>query len=274
MAALWRWLTRIAGALLVGALVLYGAAVAGLLSQRHALLYRFERWQTTVDQARGPGRIERIEAADGTPLALWVVPPREGRPTVIHFGGNLGVFHRSVARTRALSAAGYGVVVMNYRGASGEAGAPSEAAIVADALATYDALPDLGVGAQAPVVYGASLGAAVAVQLAAAREVGAVVLAAPFSQLCTAAEHHYPWAPACLVLWDERWASIEHIAHIDAPLLVLHGARDQVIPLAEAERLAAAATEPKRLVVYERAGHDDLARHGAEAEILRFLSGL
>jgi len=192
------------------------------------------------------------------------------------FGGNAGILPADAWRMQALVEAGHGAVVMNYRGAGGMPGRPSEAAIAADALSVYDRLPEIsGLRAgEAPVLYGASLGAAVAVRVAAERPAAAVILAAPFARLCETAEHHYPVVPACLILSDERWDSLDRIARIDAPLLVLHGARDRVIPLAHGDRLLAAAEEPKRLVVFPDAGHDDLIRHGAADAILGFLASL
>jgi alpha-beta hydrolase superfamily lysophospholipase len=240
-----------------------------MLAERHALIYRFDRWKTDARAVGQGGEVVEIAGHDGTPIAVWTVPPRDGMPLVLHFGGNVGVLRRAVSRMRPLVEAGYGAAVMNYRGAGGMPGAPSQADIVADALAVHDALAEDA----PPVIYGTSLGAAVAVELAARREARALVLAAPFAQLCTVAEHHHPWVPACLVMWDERWDSVDRIGGVAAPVLILHGARDRIVPVAEAERLAEAAGEGARLVVYPGAAHRDLARHGAVAEVLRFLEG-
>ncbi len=253
----------------------WAALVAAMHVERRTLIYRFDLWRTDARATGGPGRLVEMEAADGTPLLLWAHAPAPGQPTVLHFGGNAGVLRMAVARVRPLVEAGYGVVVMNYRGAGGMAGAPSEAAITADALEVYDRIAEVpGFGAGAPVLYGASLGAAVAVQVAAERPAAAVILAAPFARLCETAQHHYPWLPACLVLRDETWDTLGTIGRVSAPLLVLHGARDRVIPLSQAARLVEAAPEPKRFVTYPRAGHRDLAAHGAVGEILAFLASL
>lgn len=245
-----------------------------MYAQRHDLLYRFDLWQSDARAVGGPGAVAELTASDGTPLAVWVAPPRDGRPVVLHFGGNAGVLRMAVRRTLPLIADGYGVVVMNYRGAGEMPGSPSQAAIVADALEVYDSLGVLTEDAGPPILYGASLGAAVAVQVAARRPARALVLAAPFARLCETAEHHYPWLPACMILTDERWSSADLIGDIDAPVLILHGARDRIIPLSQAQALHRAAGPSAQMVVYPRAGHRDLAQHGAETEILRFLASL
>jgi len=264
-----------------GALLFVVWTTGLLLANRHEHIYQFGRWVTDARAVTKGGAVREVVAADGTPLAVWVHPPDPGRPMVLHFGGNVGVLSRAVDRVLPLVRRGYGAAVMAYRGSSSMPGAPSEEAIVADAVAVYDALmaeggmaPGIDAAAGPPVAYGASLGAAVAVQLAARREVSALVLVAPFARLCSTAEHHYPWVPACLVMWDEHWDSAAHIPEVEAPILILHGGRDGIIPLSEAEALAEAAGPGARFVVYPAAGHDDLGRHGATDEVIDFLDRL
>jgi len=97
----------------------------------------------------------------------------------------------------------------------------------------------------------------------------ALVLASPFSELCRAAEARMPWVPACALLWDERWDNAARIRAVDAPILVIHGDRDAVIPAAEGRRLAEIADA--RFLLYEDTGHL-LPRGRLTADIDAFLA--
>jgi len=265
-------------AILAAAVLVWAAAVGGMYFMRHALIYPFRYLPESAGRVDlDLGQTVRVEGGDGTPLRLWTVPARDGRPTILHFTGNGEALGSGAERMAELAEAGFGVVVMNYRGAAGAPGRPREAAIVADAVAVHDALPALLPGARAtapPVIHGTSLGAAVAVQLATRRPAAALVLEAPFARLCEVAAHHYPFLPACRILPDERWESLAAIDAVAAPILILHGAEDAVIPPAQSARLAAAAPEPKRRRVLAGAGHNDLHLHGAGRLVARFLAGI
>jgi fermentation-respiration switch protein FrsA (DUF1100 family) len=261
-------------ALIAGAVWL--AAVAALLGFRHALIYPYHAGPAFAGTSIGVtgARAETIAAPDGTALRVWVVPPRDGRPVILHFTGNVGSVAASSGRLAAFADAGYGIAALTYRGAEGTEGSPREADLVADALALDDALDGLmgePIARDRRVAHGISLGAALAVHLAARRPMAAVVLETPFARLCETAEHHYPLIPACAIMWDERWPSADLIAAVGAPVLILHGDADRIVPLDQARALHAAAAEPKRLVVYPGGGHNDLHRFGIDGDILAWL---
>lgn len=251
--------------------LLWSAAVVALFVFRHSLIYPFREWPR-ADQVVGvPGAtVETVTAPDGVPVTLWVVPARSDRPVILYFGGNAGSLPSVAPRLAEFALMGFGIVAMNYRGSGNAPGEPSQKALTADALAVYDA----HFADAPPVVYGTSLGAALAVQVAAKREVAALVLETPFARLCETAQYHYPIIPACWVLMDERWESIRAIGAIDAPLLVLHGDADRVIPHAHGVKLFEAAPEPKQMITYPGGDHNDLRLHGAGADTIRFLEGV
>ncbi len=251
--------------------LVWSAAVVALFLFRHNLIYPFREWPR-ADQIVGvPGAsLEYVTAPDGVPVTLWVVSARQDRPVILYFGGNAGSLPSVAPRLAEFALMGFGIVAMNYRGSGGAPGKPSQKALIADALAVYDArFSDIP-----PVVYGTSLGAALAVQVAAKRGATALVLETPFARLCETAQYHYPIVPACWVLPDERWESIGAIRATDAPLLVLHGDADSVIPLAHGQRLFNAAPEPKKMIIYPGGDHNDLRLYGAGADTIRFLERL
>lgn len=268
---MWRWFIRFVAL----AILLWVAAVVALYVFRQDLIYPFRDWPRADRLSSLPGvRVEVVTASDGIPITVWITDARPGKPTILHFMGNDGSIESAAVRLTEFALAGYGTVAMNYRGAGSAPGVPSQVTITADALAIYDALPTLTAGALPPVIYGASLGAAVATQVASRRSASAVILGAPFSRLCETAQYHYPFVPACLILHDEVWDSLTTITDVRAPLLILHGDQDQVIPLSQGRKLFDAAGQPKQMIVYPGGHHDDLRKYGSARDMFAFLGRL
>src|SRR5712672_2453603 len=120
------------------------------------------------------------------------------------------------------------------------------------------------------VLYGESLGSGVAVYLASQREIGALILEASFTSVAEIAQYHYSFVPASLLLWD-RFDSFSRIGNVKAPILLLHGDRDRVVPVRFGRALFEAAPEPKKFWFSPEAGHEDLARFGALDAVAAFL---
>jgi fermentation-respiration switch protein FrsA (DUF1100 family) len=102
----------------------------------------------------------------------------------------------------------------------------------------------------------------VAVYLAARHDIAALILEAPYTSIAAVAQYHYPFVPVVLLLRD-RFDSASRIAKVKAPILVVHGGRDQVVPTRFTKALYAAAPEPKEIWFSADAGHEDLAGFGA-----------
>ena len=258
--------------------VLWLVACAAMIIFARTLIYPFQPGFSAAQPVGVPGaRATTFPASDGTPVTVWLVPPDADRPTVLYFMGNGGSLPSHGPLLAEIASQGFGVVALNFRGAGGAPGKPSQAALEADALALYDQL-DAIVGRPVPatrrVIYGTSLGAALAVQLAARRPSAGVVLESPFNRLCEVAQFHYPIFPACLLLPYERWNSAGRIGEVAAPVLILHGDADETIPLSQGRALLAAAREPKRLIVYPEAGHNELLLHGAGTDAIAFIESL
>jgi len=238
-------------AIVAGLAALYSAMVGGLYLFQRDLLFLPDRSRPSVARAAVPGLSEvTLTTGDGLRLLAWHVPAPEGRPTVLYVHGNGGHIGYRAERARALSEAGYGILLVEYRGYGGNPGSPSEDGFHADAEAGLAFLGAQAVAAQRVILYGESLGSAVAVRLAAetagrGAPVGAVILEAPFTSIADVAQHHYFYVPARQLVKD-RFDAVSRIARIKAPLLVLHGERDQVVPIAFGRALFEAASEPKR----------------------------
>jgi fermentation-respiration switch protein FrsA (DUF1100 family) len=163
-----------------------------------------------------------------------------------------------------------GLVALSYRGYGGSTGSPTEAGLIADAAAAY-AFAAAHYPAERIVVWGESLGSGVAVALAATRKFGRLVLEAPFTSAADVGAGVYWFLPVRLLMKDP-FHSDARIGKVTAPLLILHGARDNVVPIALGERLYALANEPKRFVRFADGGHEDLDQYGAQAALRPFLA--
>ncbi len=203
-----------------------------------------------------------LPTADGERVIAWYAPAPPGRPTVLYFHGNGGGLANRAGRFGRYQNAGFGIFVMSYRGYSGSTGSPTERHNIADARLAYDYLIKQGLKPSDIVLYGESLGSGVAVQTAAAVPVAGVILDAPYTSIVEVGAKAYPILPLSWLMVD-RYESDKRIASINAPLLILHGARDQVIPLEMGQRMHALAREPKKIVVFPEGRHVDLDQYGA-----------
>lgn len=233
-------------------------AVVGLAPRiERALLYMPDPHRVSPAEAGLAHVDERIiRMADGVDVIVWWAKARPGQPTLLYFHGNGGSLAGRAERIAAYQARGRGVFMMSYRGYGGSGGRPAEADNVRDGVAAYDALVAEGVEPARIVLYGESLGTGVAVQVAGRRPVAGVILDAPYTSIAEVGAMHYPWLPVRLLMRD-RYDSITVIGNIRAPLLVLHGDADLVIPVEMGRRLYAAAPEPKTLAIIPGAGHAD-----------------
>jgi fermentation-respiration switch protein FrsA (DUF1100 family) len=240
-----------AGAVL--AMGLLAAIVPGL---QRRLMYFPDTTYFTPESAGLPGVAEHvIETPDGARVLAWYAPAKAGRPTLLYFHGNGGALETRTERIRKYMARGLGVFMMTYRGFGGSTGYPSEAANVADAKLAYTMLSGM-VDPLDIIVYGESLGTGVAVQVAAERTVGGLVLDAPYTSMVELAALHYPYIPGRWFMTD-RYDTRRHIADVAAPLLILHGDADDIIPVAMGREVFDLARPPKVIRIFQGAGHSD-----------------
>ena len=175
---------------------------------------------------------------------------------------------------RRLLDAGFGGLLVGYRGYGGNPGQPTEEGLYADGRASLRFAVGQGISPAATVLYGESLGTGVAVRMAreqaATAPVAAVVLETPYTSIAEVAGHHYPYVPARWLVRD-RFDAASIIAAIRSPLLVFHAEDDRVIPISLARRLFAAAMEPKEARWFAAGGHGDLFDAGAGDTIITFI---
>jgi fermentation-respiration switch protein FrsA (DUF1100 family) len=213
-----------------------------------------------------------LTSGDGEKLVTWYVAPKGAKPVIIYFHGNAGALNLRAGRFKWLIEDGTGLLALAYRGYGGSTGKPSETGLISDGIAAYDFVL-ARFPARNIVLWGESLGTGVAVAVAAEREIGAVILDAPFTSLADVGAAAYPFAPVRWLIKDP-FHSDERIARLTAPLLVLHGERDRIVPIALGEKLFSLAREPKRFVRFPLGGHVDLDDNGAQKAVRTFLNAL
>jgi uncharacterized protein len=257
--------------ILVVAVLGYCALIALMYVAQRTLMY-FPEKQRTAPAAAGFPQAEEIvlDSADGERVIAWHVPLRDGKPVVLYFHGNGGALQHRVPRFKPLVADGLGLLALSYRGYAGSTGSPSETGFLADAAALY-AFAVARYPTNRIVVWGESIGSGVAVALASTKDVAAVVLESPFTSTVDVGAKAYPFAPVRLLMKD-TFRSDERIGKVRAPVLILHGALDRVVPFAFGERLFALANEPKSFVRFPRGDHNDLDRYGALEAAKKFLA--
>ncbi len=259
--------------LMIAAVIGYGGLLALMYVFQRALMYFPDTTRTAPAQAGLPQAQEvALQSDDGEKLLAWHVPPRGDKPVVIYFQGNAEGLKARVDRFTWLTADGTGLLALCYRGYGGSTGKPTEDGLIRDAVAAYD-FARARYPAKRIVLFGESLGTGVAVALAAGHEIGALILDAPFTSAAEVGAAAYPFAPVRWLMKD-KFHSDERIGRVSAPLLVLHGEDDSIIPIKFGERLFALAREPKRFVRFAQGGHVDLDDHGAAKAVKEFLAEL
>lgn len=214
-----------------------------------------------------------LKTADGATLVAWYGRAAPGQPTLLYFHGNAGNLASRSERVRKYVERGIGILMLSYRGYGGSTGSPSERANVADAKVAYDALIRDGLAPKDIILYGELLGSGVAVQLAADKPVGAVILDAPYTSIVDVAAQAYPFLPVRGFILD-RYDTMRHLNGVKAPLLVLHGEEDEVIPVAMGRAVYDAAKGLKEIVTFPGAGHSDHHLSGSYEEVFRWIDNL
>lgn len=216
-------------------------------------------WGLAFDEAR-------FTAADGVELHGWFVPGRSDTTLLLSHGnaGNISGLMRNLEEMHRYL--GVNVLTFDYRGFGLSDGSASEDGTYLDAEAALAYLRSRDdVDQDRIVLFGRSLGGAVAVEMAARHDFYAVLLESPFTSIQAMARHHYPFLPGVGKLVKTRYDSMSKIKDVRSPLMVLHGDRDGTVPIAMGREIYDAATVPKRFYTIDGADHNDTYVVGGRA---------
>lgn len=242
--------------LLVLAVGYLGLCLAAYLFQTRLIYFPGPPPGRTPADAGLEFRELELATSDGVRLHAWLLEARAPRGVVLVCHGNAGSIEQRIEHGSAFVSMGWSVLLFDYRGYGRSTGSPSEEGTYRDAEAAYDWL--VGAGGQSGariVVYGESLGAGVAIELARRRPVDGVVAESAFTSLADLGAEVYPILP---VRWlvRHRYRNLEKVAALRVPLLVIHSPQDEIVPVAHGTRLFEAAREPRSLLLTE-GGHND-----------------
>jgi uncharacterized protein len=258
--------------LILIAIIVLGVPAAAWLGQERMIFYP----QPVASTGHLPARASPLEvvAADGTHLRGWIVKGAAApAPAVIYFGGNAEEVSWTLADARWPRE--WSIVGVNYRGYGASEGKPGEAALEADALAIHDAVARReDVDPRRIVVFGRSLGTAIAVHLAAERPdaVAGAVLVSPYDSMTAIGKLHYPYLPVSLLL-RHPFDAVPDAQRNRMPMLAIVGERDSIIPPQRSRALYDAWAGPKAWLALAGADHNDLGATEAYWQgIAKFLS--
>lgn len=263
--------TLIAGLLLLNGMV--------YLLQPGMVFYPIASISETPSDWQLPYEDVSLDTHDGEQLHGWYIPAADdsqARPVLLFFHGNAGNISHRRASLEIFHRLGLNQLIIDYRGYGKSTGKPSEAGLYIDAMAAWDyLLESRGFNADQVVIFGRSLGGAVATQLASQVPARGVILESSFSSARDMAQHSFSLLSHLLYLRYD-FNSLDRLPHIDAPLLILHSTEDEIIPYRFGEKLFKAAAQPKTFIPL-RGGHNNgfyLSQPMYQQQLADWLDGL
>lgn len=189
-----------------------------------------------------------LQTSDGVRLHGWWIPGRDGSPTLLYCHGNGGNISHRLDRVGIYHGLGYSVFLFDYRGYGKSAGTPNEKGTYRDAAAAWEYLTSIRhIPGTAIVLYGESLGCAIALETALHGPAAGLILESPFTSTVAVAQRLFPQLPVQAII-KNHYDNLAKIALIKMPLLILHSPDDQTVPFAMGQALFDAAPQPKTLV--------------------------
>lgn len=220
------------------------------------ILYLFQErliFQPTSTLAATPESIGldfetvKLQTKDNVALYGWFIPAHDSRGTVLYLHGNAGNISHRLVMLEMLHHLGLSTLIIDYRGYGHSAGQPSEQGTYMDAEAAWNYLTlERGIEPRDIIIYGRSLGGAVAAWLAARVEPAGVVLESTFVSMQSLAQKYYPYMPIGLLLRNE-YPARDNVTAIRSPLLIIHSPDDEIIPYSHAEALYESAAGRREL---------------------------
>ena len=206
-----------------------------------------------------------LHTADGVKINAFYHSHPGSKQVLLWFHGNAENIGYGLGQMKTLASLGLNILAVDYRGYGRSEGHPSEAGVYRDADAAYEYLlherhfPPEGI-----IIYGHSLGGAVAINLASRRPCGALIVQSSFTTVRDMARQMFA-VPLIAYAASSRFDSLDRIRRVSAPVLIVHGTQDDVVPFAMGEQLFAAARQPKHFFAVEGAGHNDVLETGGES---------
>lgn len=235
-------------------------------------VYHPEPWKDQDWKVRSGVPLEDVwfQSGDGTKLFGWYVAAQADRPVILWCHGNAGNIINRLENLRELYRIGLSVFIFDYRGYGRSQGKPSEEGLYQDALGAHDYLTRTRmIRPERIVIFGRSLGAAVAGELAVQKPAAGLILESAFPSLGAVAKLHYGGVPLHWLLGAD-FALIDRLPQLSLSKLIIHGDKDDIIPLELGRQVFEAAKPPKSFYVIEGADHNNTYQIGGAVYFLRW----
>lgn len=205
-----------------------------------------------------------LVAEDGVRLNAWFLPHQSSSKVLLWLHGNATNIGYELEPLKTFSLLGLNILALDYRGYGKSEGRPDEHGVYRDGEAAFHYLVEGRTFNPRDIfIYGHSLGGAVAIDLATRHDCGGLIVESSFTSVPEMARWLYP-IPFIEYVPPSKFDSLAKIARVHTPVLIIHGRRDQVVPISMGERLFQAAPQPKWFIAVEGAEHDSLYVAGGE----------
>jgi len=249
----------------------YLSVMAYIALNQRALLYFPDKNINEISEYNlGEAKEVYLTAADGTKIHCWYKEPsNKEMPMTIYLHGNSGHLGKRELKYRELMDMGYGLIAISWRGFGNSEGEPSQFGLYEDARASVEFLKELGYKTEESIIIGESLGTGLATMMATEYQFKGVFLITPYTSIADRAAEIYWYLPVRHLIQD-NFISYDIINNINAPILMVHGTKDDIIPHTHSEELLEKAKEPKKLIIYPGKGHGNLDTREIFKEMTKF----
>ena len=239
--------------------LIYAALAALIFFVQPKLVYYPEIGRGIAETPHSSGLIYEsveVETADGERLHGWFVPAPDAKATVLFFHGNAGNISHRIGYLSMFYRLGYNTFIFDYRGYGESSGKPTEQGTYRDAVAAWQYITEKKAIPPADVVlFGESLGGAIASWLAAREIPGVLVLVSAFTSVPDMGAQLYPYLPIRRLSRFE-YNTLEHLKDVTCPVFVAHSPQDEIVPFAQGRAVYEAARNPKQFLELQ-GGHND-----------------
>ncbi len=223
--------------------LIYVAIIIIIYFTQRSLMYHPTE-NNYLDENQLNHKVDKIKIPSDYELTSWYFEKNKNFKTLLFFHGNAGTLENRIYKLNDLSKLDLNYLIIAYRGFSGNNGKPTEQGLYKDARAAKYWLNLNNISDQNIIVYGESLGTAVAIDLAKDHKFAGIILESPFTSMLKLSRKYYPWLPTGLLLKD-KYETNKKIKKIFSPILILHGRKDDIVPFEMGEQLFIQANEPK-----------------------------
>ena len=240
--------------ILIGLITIYVIiCLVIFLSQRKLLYHPNEN--NYLDENKLTHKIEKVFVKSDNKLIGWHHFKDRKYKTLLFFHGNAGNLQNRIYKLNEIAELELNYLIIAYRGFSGNDGKPTEEGLYNDSMAAKRWLNSNNIDDSNIILYGESLGTAVAIDLGSKFPFAGIILESPFTSMVELSKIYYPYLPVNLLLKD-RYDSINKISKITFPKLVMHGDKDNIVPFSMGKRMFESFSEPK--FSYFKSGDDHM----------------